>query len=513
MRGNRKNISALADIDYLSIVLFGNTFTSESNVTMHINNRRLSFPAFTLRSGGTSFVKMQGGLEIGKEYDVHFEGKSSLSPLKVLSKKVDLLTGEADFTFSLIGKWKDPDIKGDIKISNASFGLKGNYPRISSINGNASIDKDRFIVEKLTGRIGGGDINVSGLANLKGFLIKRFYFESDLNNVTVSLLKDADINFNGSLIYKGTPEAQGINGDINIKNAKYRKKIEWKSFLLKSKAKEIPRGEVSGFENAELNINIQGDENIYIDNNVTRTSLRVDVALRGTISHPVLFGRLESRDGIFYFRNNEFKILHASADFADPNRLNPVVEISAETNKAGYRIKLNLEGQIEHFNLTLSSDPPLEEMDILSLLTVGNIGKEMKGFEGGIGAGEATSFLSGALQSVFEERLKTVTGLDRIQIDPSISKTTGTVETRVTVSKRLLNERLSVTYSSALGSGNTEEDIIKLEYLLYRNISLVGIRDERGSVGGDVMNSASRGHLFLSGGRYTRLPPKRLNGT
>jgi translocation and assembly module TamB len=199
-----------------------------------------------------------------------------------------------------------------------------------------------------------------------------------------------------------------------------------------------------------------------------------------------LFGRLESKDGVFYFRNNEFKILHASADFADPNRLNPVIEILAETDKAGYRIKLNLDGQIEHFNLTLSSDPPLEEMEILSLLTVGNIGKQTKGFEGGIGAGEATSFLSGALQSVFEERLKTVTGLDRIQIDPSISKATGTVETRVTVSKRLLNKRLSVTYSNALGSGTTEEEIIKLEYLLDRNISLIGIRDERGSVGGDI---------------------------
>jgi hypothetical protein len=486
MRGDRKNISALADIDHLSIVLFGNTFSNKSNFTMQINNRRLSFPAFTLKNGNTSFVRMRGGLEIGKEYDIHFEGRSSLSPLKVLSEKVDLLTGEADFAFSLIGKWEDPDIKGDIKISNASFGLKGNYPRISSINGNAYVDEDKFIVKKLTGRIGGGDINISGFANLKGFLIKRFYFESDFNNVTVSLLKDTDINFNGSLIYKGTPESQGINGDIKIKNAEYRENIDWKSLLLKAKEKEIPKGKVSNFENAELNISIQGEENIYIDNNITRTSLRADVILKGTILHPVVFGRLESIDGIFYFRNNEFNILHASADFADPNRLNPVIDISAETNKAGYRINLNLEGQIEHFNLTLSSDPPLDEMDILSLLTVGNIGTQMKGLEGGIGAGEATSFLSGALQSVYEERLRTVTGLDRIQIDPSISKATGTVETRVTVSKRILDKRLSVTYSSALGSGTTEEDIIKLEYLLDRNISLIGIRDERGSVGGDI---------------------------
>jgi hypothetical protein len=34
--------------------------------------------------------------------------------------------------------------------------------------------------------------------------------------------------------------------------------------------------------------------------------------------------------------------------------------------------------------------------------------------------------------------------------------------------------------------GSTEEQIIKLEYFLSRRISLVGLRDERGIVGGDV---------------------------
>jgi hypothetical protein len=34
--------------------------------------------------------------------------------------------------------------------------------------------------------------------------------------------------------------------------------------------------------------------------------------------------------------------------------------------------------------------------------------------------------------------------------------------------------------------GSTEEQILKLEYLLDKNISLIGIRDEKGSVGGDI---------------------------
>jgi translocation and assembly module TamB len=150
----------------------------------------------------------------------------------------------------------------------------------------------------------------------------------------------------------------------------------------------------------------------------------------------------------------------------------------------GYKIKMNLEGQLDRFNMSLTSDPPLKEMDILALLTVGQTGSSVKGLEAGIGAGEATSFVTGKMQDVFEERLRSITGLDRFQVDPHVSKSTGTVEPRVTVSKRLLGDKVYVTYTTAVGT--LEEQIIKLEYFVSRNISLVGERDERGITGADI---------------------------
>jgi len=98
-------------------------------------------------------------------------------------------------------------------------------------------------------------------------------------------------------------------------------------------------------------------------------------------------------------------------------------------------VRLSLDGHIDQFNFVLSASPALEESDILSLLTVGDVGKNLKGLEGGIGAAEATSFLTGKMQDVAEDRLKTITGVDRLQIDPSVSRTAGTVSPRVTLSK------------------------------------------------------------------------------
>jgi translocation and assembly module TamB len=275
-----------------------------------------------------------------------------------------------------------------------------------------------------------------------------------------------------------------ISGNIDINRARYRERIEWKSWLLQTKKAETFKTDISNLAKADLNIKITGENNIIIDNNVARAVVGADMVLKGKIYRPSLLGRLETSEGKVFFRNNEFNILHASADFSDPNRLNPFISIAADTAVKGYRIKMNLEGQLDRFSMSLSSDPPLKEMDILALLTVGQTGSGVKGLEAGIGAGEATSFVTGKMQDVIEERLRSITGLDRFQVDPYVSKTTGTVEPRVTVSKRLLGDKVFVTYTTAVGT--MEEQIIKLELFMSKSVSLVGVRDERGITGGDI---------------------------
>jgi translocation and assembly module TamB len=484
MKGDKKHITVSAHISRLTLSLFGYSLSNDFEIKVQVENKRLSLPTFTLK-GTDSSLRCGGDIEIGRAYNLFLEGRSSLVPLKGLSKKIEHLSGEADVSFSIKGKAEKPEMSGYLKISNAALGLKGYQQRISAINGTVSIDKDRIVVKKISGKTGGGDIDLSGLVYYKAFDITRFYFESTFGDITASISKDFVVTFRGNLLYKGTPDAQGISGDIEIKSAKYKEKIEWQKLLLASKTKELPRTEVSGFERAKLNVRISGSDNISIDNNIARAPVTVDIVVKGTVSRPVLLGRLESKEGIFYFRNNEFKVIHASADFVDPNKINPLIELAATTGVSNYTIKLNLEGQLERFNLSLSSDPPLEEMEILSLLTVGYVGKRAKGgVEGGISAGEAASFLTGRVQDVITERVRTITGFERVRIDPSVSKTTGTVGSRVTVSKRLADDRLYVTYTMFVGS--TDEQVLKLEYFLSRNISLIGIRDETGSVGGDI---------------------------
>ena len=484
LHGSREHITGTAGIKHMVLSMYGYSFTNEEEITLGIKDRELSLGRIALRSGST-LLRSSGSLRFGSSYNVTIEGRSALSPFKSLSAKLGVLKGDADFVVGISGEWEKPKINGGITLTDGSVGLK-EYPayRITDLNGYLYMDNDRVVLQQLSGKIGGGDLDFSGILYLKRFAFSRFYVEARMKNVTSSISNDFSVNFGGSLLYKGTPEAQMVSGNIDINRARYRERIEWKSWLLQTKKAETFKADISNLAKADLNIKITGQNNIIIDNNVARAVLGADMVLRGKIYRPSLLGRLETSEGKVFFRNNEFNILHASADFSDPNRLNPFLSIAADTVVKGYKIKMNLEGQLDRFSMSLSSDPPLKEMDVLALLTVGQTGSGVKGLEAGIGAGEATSFVTGKVQDVFEERLRSITGLDRFQVDPYVSKTTGTVEPRVTVSKRLLGDKVFVTLGTAVGT--LEEQIIKLEYFMSKNVSLVGVRDERGITGGDI---------------------------
>jgi autotransporter translocation and assembly factor TamB len=242
--------------------------------------------------------------------------------------------------------------------------------------------------------------------------------------------------------------------------------------------------EVAWIGDTQINIQFHGTDSILLQNNLAKIPLDVDIFLRGTVNQPQLLGRVEARKGEVYFRRNEFKILHASADFVDPNRINPVLDIQAEVQVRDYRIRLAISGTAERAVVTLLSDPPLPDSDILSLLALGKTSTELKGRESDVGMSEAASFATGQFQDMFESRARTLTGLDRFQVDPYVSKSDTSVP-RVTVGKEIVQDRVYLTYSSNVGA-TTPEQIFRIEYILDKHFSLVGERNELGNTGADI---------------------------
>jgi len=484
MRGRGKEVLSMASrFDTINLGLYGYKFANKEEVSIRLDDKRLEIKSFEL-TGDNANISISGRVNINNDYDIKMKGYLRLSPLKVLASRISSLRGGGDFTVGVSGRWRSPVIMGEIDFRGVTTSIKDFPYIIGPFDGSISIKEDRMVIKSLVGKIAGGGIEMSGTGYLEGFSLKRLSITSRFNNIRISHLEGIRAVFDGQLFYDVSKEGSVLTGDLYITRARYKKDVKWKRWLagLKETNRETPQWPAF-LKDTALNIHITGSKDIVIDNNILRTPVRVDLTVTGSLNRYGLIGSIRTDEGSIYFRGNEFEIISARIDFIEADEVRPLFDIKAEGFSSGYKVKLNLLGSVDKLDLSLFSDPPLSEGDILTLLTTGRIEKEVKGFESGIAAAEATAILTGGIQDVFEESVKDIIGVERFEINPQ-TLSTGAISPRITVGKRLLDKRLSVSYTTSIGT--TEESIIRLKYDMGKKISIIGTRNELGSIGIDL---------------------------
>ncbi len=479
-----QELSVLASIKGLDLKAYNTTFEADEPVVMSLEGRNLRFKSFSLRSGKSHF-EVKGGMALGQTYDLSMAGTLNLALVRQLFPGFRGLSGEGLVDLSVTGQWNDPEVNGSLSLEGVSLSFRDMPGRLSGMKGRVVLKDKRLSIDSLTAGWGGGRLKVNGSGAFDMFSLGNFHFEAEVSNVALRPVKGLYVVFDGRMYLDSLEGEKLISGNIAFNKAVYRGRVDYKTWMVKARRKELLVPEKSWFSEAELNLHVTGVDNIRVENNIARARLKADLYLKGTVDKPGIAGRIEADGGKVFFRSHEFNILTASADFIDPHRLNPTLNVSAETWVQGYLVKLSLEGPMDQFKMMLySDDPKLSETDILALLTVGTIGKDVENLGENIGAAEAASFLAGDLQDKIEKRFISLTGFDRFQLDPHVNKALGTMGPRVTVSKKLLSDKLFVTYSADIGT--TEGQAVQLEYHLTRDVSLIGQRDELGGTGADI---------------------------
>lgn len=450
-----------------------------------IDAGRLIVQSMTLAGPGTK-LSVSGDTRLGTDVDLTLNGEANLSLLRVLYRDIEHGDGAAFVKLAISDEWSNPEVAGELLIKDGQIKVRDIPQKFTALNGTISFDRNRAFTEGIRGEVGGGSITVTGTAQLQGSALVDFSAKAAIENVMVRYPLGMTATLGGSLYYDGDPSSQTLSGEVGIRRARYEKRVEWKSMLV-----DFTRGfarkkkeDIGWIGDTQLNVRFHGKDNILFESNLAKIPLDIDMLFQGTISQPQLLGRIEARKGEVYFRQNVFRIIHASADFTDPARINPTLDVQAETRVREYQIRLGVSGTADRATVTFVSDPSLTDSNILALLTLGKKGEELKGKEASVGVGEATSFATGKFQDILESRARSLTGLDRFQVDPYLSKTDVAVP-RVTVGKAVVQDKLFMTYSSNVGA-STPEQVFRIEYVLNKNMSLVGERNEVGNLGADV---------------------------
>lgn len=420
--------------------------------------------------------------------------KGNLEILPLFIPGIEKASGGGSGTFTIKGTMAEPLIDGELNIADGLVKYKG-IDLIREINGRISLEKSRVEVRELKARYGKGSVSVGGDIKLSGLMPSRFNLSvksKDFHFVygSIDAYGDADLKVTGPFT---EPE---IRGPIVVHNAAVgvipfvwpapeakpadpkagTKKNTGLTFAPKLYLELQPGENVHVTGNSPINMNVTLLKN---SNDIVGTDQSNTLVLDTTGGDLVMSGDLASRNGTFNFYNANFRVIRATASFLRVNKHLPVLHLQSQTVIGRYKVYLDLDGLPQENNglkMTLTSEPPLSEKEIMSLLAnQGGLGDFLEG-NGSVTemiSDEIWRFVNQGLRNEFlnklENSVERALHLDTFQVDPVLF---GDTKLNVQIGK-YISDRLYIVYNQTFAQ--EPEQSLGFEYHISRAINLEGI--------------------------------------
>jgi len=465
---------------------------------------QISVPSFYLRHGN---ILMRSP----EPWEVEFQdGRIRIGSLKVIGDATQLtVLGERDGSgqlgFNVNGRvnlnlvtFMTPffqDMRGDLSLSTQ---IAGTFDRIELL-GSAFIDQGyiklpdvphpledikadilfsqaRALVNRLRARLASGNLTATGTVGFKGFKDFPVDLQADVERVTFNVPQGLTTNGSGHFSITGNWFPYLIKGEYNVTSGLYSKNFGTEGELTSGIKRSSYLPEVilqKEFEPVEFDITTHFNHDVYVKNDMLDTEVHGSLQVKGTPKHPILLGQVDaSPGGKVFFKDTAFTINAGYAKFSNPNEFNPDLYATATTRVRDYDVNILVQSPMDKFKVELSSQPPLPEPSIISLLALGIE-------ESDVVKDQNDQLSSGAYQvgsailknNPVSKTLKQNLNLD-VRFIPRVDETNNSTEPSV-IAEKQWTPRIKTSASRTLGERSVTRDV-KVEYKLNRNFSVLG---------------------------------------
>src|SRR5262252_4056872 len=400
--------------------------------------------------------------------------------------------GMARVNASFEGTLDRPRITGRVHIENGSARAADFPAGLSAMQGDLVFDATRLYFENVSAESGGGTLHFAGSVNYAETPL-RYDINVRSDRVRIRYPEGMSWLAGGTLRLTGSPSSAALSGRVMIERVTLAQGLQVAGMLVSAKEGITGPSTASPYlRNLQFDVEALSAPDARME--WPGATLQADASLRvrGTWEHPILLGHIHILSGNLNFAGNRYRVSRGDLNFANPFRLDPVLNVEATTTIQQYEITLNFNGPASKLTLAYRSDPPLPTDDIITLLALGQTTAESAANRSGGtspgGAASASAILSEAVSSQLGGRLERLFGITRFRVDPGLTElgSTGSGQNagaRVTVEQQIARN-LTITYVSNVSS--TQQQVIQVEYNVDRNVSIVGLRDQNGTFGIDI---------------------------
>ena len=489
--GTIRVVGELADIDRLvvetrverlDLKLFDYPLKNDGPIQLLLDRHTLDVTRLRLVGDGTQ-LELGGGVALHDgTINVEAKGDANLGILQAFFRNLRS-RGNAAVSARITGPLSKPVFSGNARIAEGRVRHMSLPHALEAINGTISFDPAGIRIDDVSARLGQGQVNFGGRIALNGFAIGELSLTATGEQMRVRYPEGFNSVIDADLWLRGNATSPILGGMVTVRDAVWTRRFEVDPNLFELGGGSTIVTATSAAAAFPIRFDIQVNapaSALRLENNIAHVYSSAELRLQGTYEKPLLFGHAEINRGDIVFEGNRYLVTRGTIDFLNPaGRIEPLFDIEAETRvrvpSQTYRVTLGVNGTPNRFSMSLASDPPLPEIDIVSLLfgqTTNVQDAELRALRPGAeteakqaliraaGARLIASPISTPVRRVVEETF----GLDTAQVTPTIGNENDPLATyaRLTLGKRL-SPRAFLMYSRALGTTDRSQ-IIVLEY-------------------------------------------------
>lgn len=451
-----------------------------------------------------SVVTIDSARFTGRESDLALGGRITLQPKTALDLRTDGRIGLAllrDFDSdieasgvvtadaTIRGDFQNPQVNGRMQLNNAAFSLADVPNGISRASGVIIFNKDRATIQSLKGETGGGSVELSGFFAYSA-ASPIFNIAAKATHVRVRYPEGVSTVANANLTWIGNVERSRVGGTVTVVRTGFNPQSDFSAILTQSaEPVRTPSTEPGLLGGMTFDVQINTDPDIQFQSDLAE-NLQVDanLHLRGTPANPAMLGRVNITQGQVLFQGTKFTINQGSISFFNPSKLEPIFDIDLETKARGIDITLTIGGPLNKLNLTPRSDPPLQFQEIVELLATGRtptsdpsrLAKQDTAPQSFQRMG-ASALLGQVVTNPVAGRLQRFFGVSKLKIDPTLPGVENNLA-RLTLEQQVTPD-LTFTYITNVTNSNPQ--VVRVEWSVNKQWSIVALRDESGVLGLD----------------------------
>lgn len=479
--GRWNDLSGDIKIQNLMIARHDLVLENSKPIAIQARNGVYDLHGFLLKSPQKGKVEITGQNIRPENLNLQINASSDLKLAQIFVPLFEEISGPIDFHATVGGPWDRPQMIGQMNITNGYFRLKGFPHAFEKMQVDTTFSQTRILFNEIQGQLGGGTLKGEGSLQIQGpedvpVLIRLRAQDISLNVPDqVKTKGDAELTFSGRwfpYVLGGTYRINSTLVEMNFGGQNFGAQTKQNIYLPQNLKEKIASP-------LELDLQLQFQKPLQIKNNLMEAQATGALNIKGSPTQPILLGQLKALKGSYlFFKDKPFEVQSASIQFQNPTEINPDLFITAQTRIEEYDVSLLVQGSSKEPNIRLSSQPPLSENDLTSLLALGVTSSKLQTVDSKEQQTQtANEVFAAAFQSTgVAKKVQSATGFN-VQLSNSFDTTRNISVPKFTVSRKLNKKTNASVAFPVTGDQKTPEG--RIEYNLNENLSINGSYETR----------------------------------